>query len=68
MAKKSDNKIAYAKPFLTHEQQIAKLKENGMAFADEARALAALKNIGYYRLSGYWFPFQQSSDWDKRCA
>jgi abortive infection bacteriophage resistance protein len=27
-----------------------------VVFADEAKALHLLEKIGYYRLSGYWYP------------
>jgi len=46
----------FTKPYLTVEQQIAKLKDKGMVIDDIAFAEECLKNIGYYRLSGYWYP------------
>lgn len=66
MAKTKNNKRAYTKPFLSHEDQLKKLKNDGMKFKDEAKALYALRNIGYYRLSGYWFTYQiKNSDGKK---
>lgn len=32
------------------------LKQRGLVFTDEAQALHLLRNISYYRLSGYWYP------------
>jgi abortive infection bacteriophage resistance protein len=31
-----------------------------MGITDEAAAHACLERIGYYRLSGYWYPFHKS--------
>jgi abortive infection bacteriophage resistance protein len=50
------SKIPYTKPFLSYVAQLSLLKSRGMVFADEARALHLLEKIGYYRLSGYWYP------------
>ncbi|MDR3339074.1 MAG: Abi family protein [Candidatus Symbiothrix sp.] len=49
-------KILYTKPFFSHREQLESLKSRGMKFADEDKALHLLKNIGYYRFSGYWYP------------
>ena len=48
----------YAKPALTHEQQIAHLRSNGMIIADEAQAEYWLRHVSYYRLSAYWLYFE----------
>jgi abortive infection bacteriophage resistance protein len=50
------SKISYTKPYLSYQSQLALLKSRGMQFADEEKALHLLKHIGYYRLSGYWYP------------
>jgi len=50
------SKIPYTKPFLSYAAQLSLLKSRGMAFADDAKALHLLEKIGYYRLSGYWYP------------
>ncbi|QIS06608.1 Abi family protein [Nocardia brasiliensis] len=50
----------YNKPFKTQIQQLDLLRERGMQITDEAVALQALRNIGYYRLSGYWYIYR---DW-----
>lgn len=40
-------------------EQISLLKERGMLFKDEEKALHFLKNISYYRLKGYWWDAQE---------
>lgn len=42
--------------------QLAILKTRGLLVDDDHLALHALKNIGYYRLSGYIYPFRQSQN------
>jgi abortive infection bacteriophage resistance protein len=51
--------IPYTKPYLTIPAQIALLEQRGMLCSDRALAEAALRRYGYYRLSGYWYPFRQ---------
>ena len=50
------NKIPYPKHLISLTDQINLLKQRGMAFRDEPKALHLLQNISYYRLSGYWYP------------
>ena len=50
----------FSKPYLPVPAQIALLKSRGLAITDDIRAAAALERIGYYRLSGYWYPFRTS--------
>lgn len=50
------NKVPYPKHFLSFTDQIALLKQRGLIFMDESKALHLLQNISYYRLSGYWYP------------
>lgn len=47
------------KTFKTYDQQIELLKSRGMKIRDESRAADLIKNINYYRLSGYWYPFRK---------
>jgi abortive infection bacteriophage resistance protein len=49
-------KSPYFKKFLSCQEQISLLKQRGMKFADENKALHLLENISYYRFSGYWYP------------
>ena len=51
------NKQLYQKPPLAAEDQIRLLKSRGLQIPDEDRASRYLHNIGYYRLSGYMYPF-----------
>lgn len=41
------------------EELINLLRERGMTITDEPRAKKALERFGYYRLSGYWYPFRE---------
>lgn len=46
-------------PHLTIQQQISLLINRGLAVPNEAKTSKYLKHIGYYRLSGYWYPFRK---------
>lgn len=50
----------YVKPHLSVHAQIELLRSRGMMITDDAQASQYLNRIGYYRLSGYWYPFRQS--------
>jgi abortive infection bacteriophage resistance protein len=50
----------YTKPYKNVTDQIALLESRGMGITDKAAASSCLQRIGYYRLSGYWFPFRKS--------
>ena len=52
-------RIPYPKPHLPIPDQLALLQQRGMAVADPARAERHLGRLGYYRLSGYWYPARQ---------
>lgn len=56
--------MEYTKPTLTISQQIVRLKERGLTFADESKAVSYLSNISYYRLRAYSYPFQDNTDPD----
>jgi abortive infection bacteriophage resistance protein len=49
-------KVPYTKSFLSYTAQLSLLKSRGMMFTNEAKASHLLEKIGYYRLSGYWYP------------
>jgi len=53
--------MGYSKPWLSHNDQLDLLISRGLAVTDRPKALAYLQRIGYYRLSGYWFPFRARS-------
>lgn len=50
--------MEYAKPFLTFEQQADRLLARGME-ADRDVLTRHLRDVGYYRLSGYWHIFKK---------
>jgi len=52
----------YAKPPLSHAQQVAVLSARGLDVGSIDDAVHALQRIGYYRLSGYWYPFRAAGD------
>ncbi|WP_207558829.1 Abi family protein, partial [Mycobacteroides abscessus] len=52
------------KPFLSIADQITRLQGRGMAIDDLADARHRLESVGYYRLSGYWYPFRQRDNTD----
>lgn len=47
----------YTKPWLSIDEQIARIVSRGMSDAADHRS--AFEQIGYYRLSGYWYPFRR---------
>lgn len=47
---------SYIKPPLSYAEQLTLLKERGLKVDDNDKALHLLRHIGYYRLSGYWYP------------
>jgi len=53
--------MLYAKPWQSYEDQLRLLESRGLRVTDHPKALEYLKRIGYYRLSGYWFPFRERS-------
>jgi abortive infection bacteriophage resistance protein len=53
--------MPYTKPYLTVPDQLALMKRRGMGVSDDALAQSYLQKIGYYRLSGYSYPYRQSS-------
>lgn len=53
----------YTKPWLSVEQQVERLTCRGVDVSDRDRATALLKAIGYYRLTGYLYPFRESEQY-----
>jgi len=53
---------ANLKPWESFEDQLARLKANGLQVGDDQRALHYLRRLGYYRLSGYWYPLRKKID------
>ncbi|MDO5052254.1 MAG: Abi family protein [Pseudoclavibacter sp.] len=54
-----------AKSFTTIEQQIAILQRRGMLLEADHAAIW-LRSIGYYRLSGYWYPYRKIREGPER--
>lgn len=54
--------VEYTKPWLSVKRQIAKLENKGVDVGDYAAAARFLQSIGYYRISGYLYPYRQSTD------
>lgn len=50
--------MTLSKPPLSIEEQLSLLKQRRMIISNDLFAKDCLKNIGYYRLSGYWYKFQ----------
>lgn len=49
----------YNKPHLSYEDQVQVMVGRGLACSDEAAAVQLLKQIGYYRMSAYVYPFRE---------
>lgn len=50
----------YAKPWLPVDEQIDRLTDHGIEIDDQNRAASVLEAVGYYRLTGYLYPFRES--------
>ena len=48
--------MIYNKKALTFEEQIIQLRQRGLIINDEPLARYYLETVGYYRLSGFWWP------------
>ena len=46
------------KPWLSFQDQLDTLQERGLNVDNQPAALNYLKRLGYYRLSGYWYPLR----------
>ena len=53
--------MKYAKPPLSIDQQLDLLASRGMIIPDRARAFRYLSHISYFRLRGYWIPFERTN-------
>src|SRR5690554_1971803 len=49
----------FTKPARTWEQQLELLQDRGLMIPDADRARHYLAHINYYRLTGYWLPFEE---------
>ena len=48
--------MSYPKPWKSYADQLDQLMARGICVTDRELALDYLERIGYYRLSGYWYP------------
>jgi abortive infection bacteriophage resistance protein len=55
--------VEYTKPWLSLEQQVDRLAARGVDVGDRDHAAAVLKAVGYYRLTGYLYPFHESQQY-----
>lgn len=55
--------MEYTKPWLALEQQVEQLAIRGVDVGDREHAVALLKSTGYYRLTGYLYPFRNSEQY-----
>ena len=46
------------KPWLSRVDQLQMLRQRGLIIEDDKAAVDYLKRVGYYRLSGYWYPLR----------
>ena len=51
--------MGYEKPWISISSQLNLLKSRGVLIQNDDLALELLKNVGYYRLTGYLFPFRE---------
>ncbi len=58
------NKVSFDKQPKTSEELIQQLKDRGMTIKDKDFAKEILSKVSYYRLSGYWFKYQNKSKSD----
>lgn len=54
--------VKYTKPPLTIDDQINLLTSRGMTIPDPARTSRYLSHISYFRLRGYWIPFEKEDN------
>jgi abortive infection bacteriophage resistance protein len=52
----------YTKPHRSVAEQLSLLQERGLSITDQSELEHALRTIGYYRLSAYWYPGQDQLD------
>ena len=53
-------KTPYTKHFTSPHDLVSLLKDRGLEIKNEEKATAYIANIGYYRLSSYFYPLLKS--------
>lgn len=51
-----------AKEWKSYDEQVEILRSRGMVIHDDEQVKTLLSRIGYYRLSGYWYPFREFNE------
>lgn len=60
--------MRYDKPWISIDEQARLLVDGkGLVCSDEAELKRALIEVGYYRLSAYWFPYKARDDDGRMC-
>lgn len=54
--------MQYIKPHLSFENQAERLIQRGLIVGDKQRLIQILKQVSYYRLSAYWYPFREKDE------
>lgn len=54
--------MATIKLYRSYDEQVELLKSRGMDVGDSEEAARHLRQVNYYRLSGYWYPFRRMID------
>lgn len=55
--------VQYRKPWLSLDEQVTRLDSRGVDVGDHDHATSLLQAIGYYRLTGYLYPFRESQEY-----
>ncbi len=55
--------MEYAKPWLTVEEQVDRLIQKGLDVEDRGRAVRVIEAVGYYRVTGYLYPFLEAEEY-----
>lgn len=53
--------VQYQKPWLSVEEQVQKLISRNLEVGDVDQAIDSLTRVGYYRLTGYLYPFREKT-------
>ncbi|WP_198148832.1 Abi family protein [Luteibacter yeojuensis] len=51
--------MPYTKGWKSYADQVDQLEARGLEIGDRESAIRYMKRIGYYRISGYWFPLRK---------
>jgi len=55
--------VEYTKTWLPLEAQVERLARRGLDIDEPARAVRLLESVGYYRMTGYLYPFLESEEY-----